>query len=113
MASPVPPEVLEEMKKVLGLLYEQKVKALGGKVLQYKGKGCEQCDHSGYSGRTGIFEALIMSDKIGQLTLGHRPSSDIEAQAVAEGMVTLVQDGFLKVLDGKTTIEEVMRVAEE
>ncbi|MCL5004064.1 MAG: GspE/PulE family protein [Patescibacteria group bacterium] len=109
----MPKEVSEKMKQVLGPLYDQKVKALGGKLSLAKGKGCEQCEHTGYSGRTGIFEVLEMSEKLGQLTLNHRPSSELDAQAIEEGMVTLLQDGFMKVLDGQTTLEEVLRVAEE
>ena len=109
----IPKEMLEQIKLTLGPLYEQKVKSLGGKVLQYKGKGCDRCERTGYVGRTGVFEVLTMSEKIGLLTLEHRPSSDIEKQAISEGLVTLVQDGYLKVLEGITTIEEVLRVAED
>lgn len=109
----IPKEVEEEIKKVLGPLYESKLKALGGKLMQAKGKGCDQCDHTGYSGRTGIFEVLSMSEKLGQMTLSHQPASELEKVAIAEGMITLVQDGYLKVLDGLTTVEEVMRVAKD
>lgn len=109
----IPKEVEVEIKSVLGPLYDQKLKVLGGHVLQSKGKGCDQCDHTGYSGRIGIFEVLAMSEKLGQMTLQHQPASELEKTAIAEGMITLVQDGYLKVLEGLTTIEEVMRVAKD
>lgn len=109
----IPKEVLEDIKKVLGPLYDQKVKSMNEAVTQSKGKGCEHCDRSGYSGRTGVFEVLSMSDKIGQMTLQHRPAAEIEKQAVGEGMVTLLQDGYLKVLDGLTTVDEILAVAKE
>lgn len=108
-----PKEVLEQVKKTLGPLFDQKVKVLGGKILQYRGKGCDRCGNSGYSGRTGVFETLVMSERLGRMTLEHRPSSELNQQAVEEGMATLLQDGFLKVLDGITTVEEVLRVAED
>jgi len=84
---------------------------LGKKGLKlFRGKGCPKCGNSGYRGRVGIFELLMMSEKIGQATLEKAPSSKIEAIAKAEGMVTLLQDGHLRSLEGTTTLEEVMRV---
>ncbi len=110
-----PEEVAQTIKSTLGILFDQKIKVKGnnGKITLYRGKGCEQCDHTGYIGRIGVFEVLVMSDEIGKLVLAHKPSSDIEKQAVDEGMSTLIQDGFLKVLDGITTVDEVMRVIHE
>lgn len=105
-----PPEVVPQLKQVLGKLYPAKD---GKAVSIFKGKGCPICNHTGYSGRIGIFEVLVVSEKIGRLILEHQPTSAIEAQAESEGMVTMVQDGFLKVLEGITTIEEVLRVAQE
>ncbi|MBN2015736.1 type II/IV secretion system protein [Candidatus Dojkabacteria bacterium] len=79
-------------------------------VILYRGKGCSKCGDTGYSGRTGIFEVLRVSEKVAQLIMEHRSSGDIERQAKEEGMITMVQDGFLKALEGVTTIEEVLRV---
>lgn len=108
----------EAVKGVLGSLYEKAPKtSKKGKLMLFKGgskgKKCEKCGGSGYSGRTGIFEVLLMSDTIGRLVLVQRPTREIEQQAIQEGMITLTQDGFMKVLEGITTIEEVLRVAEE
>jgi len=108
-----PPEVVEEMKAVLGPLFPQKAEGKGGEVTIYHGKGCEGCGGTGYKGRTGIFEALAASDNISRLVLEHQPTQAIEDQAIKEGMVTLKQDGFLKVLAGRTTVEEIMRVTRE
>jgi type II secretory ATPase GspE/PulE/Tfp pilus assembly ATPase PilB-like protein len=97
------------MKQILGPLFPQD----GKEILFYKGKGCAECGDSGYLGRVGIFEVLPISEKIGQLVLSHPDSDTIEKQAVSEGMITMKQDGYLKVLQGTTTIEEVLRVAQE
>ena len=61
----------------------------------------------------GIFEVLPISEKVGRLVLERAPTSEIEAAAVADGMITMKQDGYLKVVEGVTTIEEVLRVAQE
>jgi type IV pilus assembly protein PilB len=79
----------------------------------YKGKGCNECGNLGYQGRVGIFEVLPVSDKIMRLILERASAADIEKQAVTEGMITMKQDGYLKVLDGLTSIEEVLRVAQD
>ncbi len=80
------------------------------KVVLYRAKGCSKCNNTGYSGRTGIFEVFRVSDKISQLIMEERSAGDIERQAIEEGMITMVQDGFMKALEGLTTIEEVLRV---
>lgn len=103
------PQVLATVKQVLGPLYTMKDE----EVRFYRGKGCNECGGSGYKGRVGIYEVLPVSEKIGQLMLQHPDSSSIEKQAVAEGMITMMQDGYLKVLKGISSIEEVLRVAKE
>ena len=104
-----PPAVVSDIKKVLGDLYPKK----RGKLKLYRGKKCPACNQSGYSGRIGIFEVLPISEKIARLILERAPASKIEKQAREEGMVTMKQDGYLKAIEGITTIEEVLRVAEE
>lgn len=81
---------------------------LGGKTFCY-GKGCENCNNTGYRGRTALFEMLMMSDAIRDLILGEGISSTIRDQATKEGMRTLRQSGLLKIYEGLTTIEEVVR----
>jgi len=103
-----PAEVVEDIKKVLGNLYTK-----AKKLKLFRGKKCDACNQTGYSGRIGIFEVLPISEKIARLILERAPASKIEAQAREEGMVTMKQDGYLKAIEGVTTIEEVLRVAEE
>ncbi len=103
-----PVEVIAEIKVILGNLFPQ-----ANEIKLYKGKGCDECGDSGYTGRVGIFEVLSVSEKIARLVLEHPDSATIEKEAVLEGMITMKQDGYLKVLDGVTTLEEVLRVAQE
>jgi type IV pilus assembly protein PilB len=100
-------EMVDSIKKVLGPLYNVK-----GELSLYKGKGCEKCNDTGYVGRIGIYEVLPVTEKISRLILERSPSLKIEKQAREEGMVTMTQDGYLKAVEGITTIEEVLRVSE-
>ncbi len=102
------PKILEDMKANLGPLWPD-----GKEIKLFRGKGCQECGNSGYYGRIGIFEVLPVTDGISKLILERSPASTIEKKAREEGMVTLKQDGYLKVLDGLTTIEEILRVAQE
>lgn len=74
---------------------------------------CDKCDHLGFKGRVGIFEAVVPSHAMEQLALLHSSVSTFHEQAIKDGMVTLMQDGLLKVEQGITSIAEVMRVANE
>ena len=76
-----------------------------------KGKGCSYCQKSGFRGRLGIFELMLMSSKVRALTFEGAPTQEIRHVAVAEGMNTLYDDGILKVINGVTTLEEVLRVS--
>lgn len=74
------------------------------------GAGCDKCNFIGYKGRSGIYEIFTMDDKIKQLTVDKAPSFKILQQAIENGMITMLQDGVLKILDGLTSLEEVYRV---
>lgn len=78
----------------------------------YKGEGCAECQ-DGYKGRIGIYEVFEMNEGIEKLLLTQATTSAIQAQAQADGMLTMQQDGILKVLTGVTTLEEVARVASD
>ncbi|HEV2339293.1 MAG TPA: ATPase, T2SS/T4P/T4SS family [Patescibacteria group bacterium] len=104
-----PAQVVQELKTVLGQLFPTSQ----ANIQLYKGKGCEACGDSGYIGRIGIFEVLPVSEKVSRLILEHPDSETVEKEAVVEGMITMKQDGYMKVLQGVTTIEEVLRVAQE
>jgi type II secretory ATPase GspE/PulE/Tfp pilus assembly ATPase PilB-like protein len=102
------PKVIADMKGILGDLWQPQ-----GEPKLYKGKGDPDCGNSGYYGRVGIFEVLPVTEKVGKLILERGGSSQIEKQAKDEGMITLKQDGYLKVAEGTTTVEEILRVAQE
>jgi general secretion pathway protein E len=78
----------------------------------FKAVGCEKCFHTGYRGRIGIFEIMVMSEELKTLILQTYDSNRIKALAVQEKMATLREDGIEKVLEGVTTLEEVLRVTQ-
>jgi len=82
-------------------------------IYLYKGAGCDRCGGSGYSGRVGIFEVLDVSEKISRMVMEDVSAQDIEHQALDDGMLSMIQDGYLKALEGITSIEEVLRVSKE
>ncbi len=104
------PELVDNLKSVLGpLLPESKLSA--GLTL-YKPVGCDECSGSGYFGRIGMFEALAITPGVNKMIIQHTTARDIHTQALSEGLIAMKQDGYLKAIDGITTIEEVLRVAE-
>jgi general secretion pathway protein E len=82
-------------------------------ITLYHPVGCDQCSVTGYRGRLVITEVLLMTDAVRQAVLRHATATDIQRIAIDEGMITMYDDGLRKALDGRTTVEEVMRVAEE
>lgn len=84
-----------------------------GKVLLQKGKGCGECRFTGYLGREGLFELLIITEGIKKLIVEKATASEIKAQAIKEGFKTMREEGLLKVVEGVTTLEEVVRVTQE
>jgi general secretion pathway protein E len=86
-----------------------------GFPLEYASKamasvGCEHCRHTGYEGRAAIFEFCVVSQRLQDLITQRRPPSAMRAMAIEEGMIPLRQDGWNKVIEGRTTVEEVVRV---
>lgn len=102
------PKIVQDVQGELGALWKPQ-----GDVKFYRGKGDAECGNSGYLGRVGIFEAMPISEKISKLILERASASDIDKQAREEGMITMKQDGYLKVTEGITTVEEILRVAQE
>ena len=94
-----PPDAL----KRLGLDPEREISL-------FRGQGCEECRFTGYKGRIGVFELLMMSDGVRELVVRRAPSTEIKALAVREGMQALRDDGLEKVLSGVSTIDEILRV---
>ncbi|MEX2118540.1 MAG: ATPase, T2SS/T4P/T4SS family [Pirellulales bacterium] len=76
-----------------------------------KGKGCSNCAKTGYRGRLGIFELMLMTSRMRELTFQGAPTQELRKAAIAQGMHTLYQDGLNKAMKGITTLEEVFRVA--
>lgn len=91
---------------------DKKTKSIS-EVPFYKGEGCEKCSHTGYKGRKGIYEVLEVTPEIQDLIMKHAPTSQIQDKAIEQGMILMWQDGFIKSFQGKTTIEEIMRVSKE
>ncbi len=83
---------------------------VGGDVEAYEPVGCSRCNQSGYRGRVGIFSVMALSERIKEMVVAQAPEADIAAMAHDEGMLTLREDGLLKVRAGLTSVEEVIRV---
>jgi type IV pilus assembly protein PilB len=78
----------------------------------FKPKGCEHCSGIGFRGRIGIFEMMQMNNELRTLAFERSPTNVIRKAALASGMKSLLQDGKLKVLNGTTTAEEIVKVAQ-
>ena len=92
-------------------LYEGWVKAHGqeGRLRFYKATGCEKCQGSGYSGRTGVYEVLMVTEEVRRMAIRNADSLQIKAAALAQGLRTLRDDGAHKVVCGISTLDEVLR----
>ncbi len=102
--------ILDTMEKEKTIISAKKgLKSL----LFYRGKGCKRCNNSGYKGRIGIYEILENNEAVSSLMLKNASAHDIKKQSLLDGMITMVDDGFIKAKNGITTLEEVMRVTKE
>ncbi len=79
----------------------------------FKGVGCKACDNEGYKGRLGIYEVLEVTESIKKLISKNAIASEIERQAIEEGMNVMLTDGFIKAVNGETSLEEILRVTKE
>jgi type IV pilus assembly protein PilB len=108
------PKNSSEMGRVASELGYQKLPiATQDGFTLYRGKTCKACNGTGYLGREGIFEVFPVTESMEHLLLKHAASSEVQETALSEGMITMRQDGVLKVLNGETTMEEVARVAQD
>ncbi|MDD5463545.1 MAG: ATPase, T2SS/T4P/T4SS family [Candidatus Moranbacteria bacterium] len=105
--------ILEMLKKTPDLGEVVTAKSTWKNLNFYRAKGCEQCNNEGYHGRLGIYEVLEMDETIGKLITSNASSDDIEKKARENGMRTMGEDGFIKAIQGITSLEEVMRVTKE
>ena len=105
---------LTKIKKALsGISKTVKAPKVTSKLKIPQAKGCKQCNFTGYRGRIGIFEAILIDDDMEGFILKNPSIAAFKAEAIKKGMSTIYQDGIIKVLEGLTTIEEVERVTGE
>jgi type IV pilus assembly protein PilB len=104
LACKVPYDPTEEMLAQLNM----RPADVEGRRFHY-GKGCESCNNTGYRGRTAVFEIMMISDRLRELITRQASTAAIREVAIEEGMRTMRGSGLLKIFDGVTTIEEVVR----
>jgi type II secretory ATPase GspE/PulE/Tfp pilus assembly ATPase PilB-like protein len=105
MYHPEPDEIRE--------LFGTKASQIDEQLMIPRSVGCDSCRGTGYSGQIGIFEVLMMNERIREMTLANASASQIKRAAMSTGMKTLRGDGWRKVTRGITTVDEVMRVTME
>ena len=94
-------------------LYAKKGLKVPSPLTIHEANGCESCNFKGYKGRQGLFEVLSMTDELIEIILKNPAESAILKEAQKQGMLTMVQEGVLKVLNGETSMEEIARVTQE
>lgn len=106
-----------DLKKLLEIMIRERVVPATVKSWEeikfYQGKGCSRCSDTGFKGRMGIYEVIEIDDDIRSLISQRKESTAIEETAANKGVITMLQDGFIKAVQGSTTIEEVLRVTQE
>jgi type IV pilus assembly protein PilB len=111
---PLKADPADEPKTKTAVPAKEPARLKPGQFTLYKaGGGCQTCGGLGYQSRVGIYEVLNVGQVIQRMIVGRATASEIQDQAVKEGMLTMQQDGFVKALMGLTTIEEVLRVTRE
>ncbi|OGN07815.1 MAG: hypothetical protein A2750_01550 [Candidatus Yanofskybacteria bacterium RIFCSPHIGHO2_01_FULL_45_42] len=104
-------EDLERIKKHMTPLVERfKLPMVDDKLVVYAPQGCKECNNLGFKGRIGVYEAFTISREMEFLILKNAPVSEIRDRAIEEGMVTFMQDAFLKLIAGTTALDEIYRV---
>jgi len=107
-------ESIESLKKILSIISPKSKLDIPTEITRlYRPKGCSKCNHLGYKGRMGIFEILTINDEIEKLIMEMAGETELTVAALESGMVTMLQDGILKAVEGITSIEEVRRVTGE
>jgi type IV pilus assembly protein PilB len=104
------PEQKEKIASVLKSVSKKALPVMPENYVIQKAVGCEKCNHLGYKGRLTLMEVFTIDRDIQSLINNNAISIQLEEKAIENGMLTLVQDGILKVLDGETTLEEIERV---
>lgn len=107
------PFILSKVKEMLSAIPKAANVQLPEKLVFFHAIGCDKCGHTGFKGRIGIYEVIERNDKLENLIMSSAGVSEIKKAAIEDGMITMAQDGLLKVLQGITEIEEVFRVTGE
>jgi len=106
-----------DLEKIMEIFRREKIiskdETTFEKLLFYKGKGCPKCNNTGYKGRTGIYEILEITPEIAKLIAKGAEKSELYEEAEKRNMLKIIEDGFIKIKNGITTIEEVLRVTKE
>ncbi len=109
----VPAKLMEQLKAELSKISANNVedrRLIPAEMKLYYGKGCNECDH-GFKGRVGLYEVMPMTPQIEELAIEKKSANEISASAIANGMITMRQDGIIKAFMGLTTIDEVFQAA--
>lgn len=105
------------LEKMLGILEKEKIIPKAVKKFEdlpfFKGQGCDKCSTTGYRGRIGIHEILEVTPAIADMIIKHSSSQELQDAGEAAGMILMWQDGFIKAVQGVTTIDEILRVTKE
>jgi general secretion pathway protein E len=109
----LPANLQARVEMILKVVPKASRASIPTKLEFYHSTGCEKCNGLGYKGRIGIYEVFTVSEKIEKMIAKAGTATEIRNQAIAEGMLTMAQDGLLKALQGITDVEEVFRVTEE
>jgi type IV pilus assembly protein PilB len=118
----IPAHVLEQLREQIAIdhiwevLRKNEVVAADQKIEDttfWRGSGCSQCNNEGYKGRVGIYEVMEFTPELAQLINKSANADDIKKQAIADGMITMIEDGFIKAVKAVTTIEEILRVTKD
>lgn len=104
-------DILSKINKELNTVKEKiKIDPINELSEVYVASQCQKCNGLGYKGRVGVFEAFVVSKNIEKLILTSPAISEIEELAIKEGMITMLQDAYLKLLDGTTSVDEIKRI---
>lgn len=118
----MPSRVLEQLRTQINIdsiwetLRRQEIVAPGEKIEDttfWRGSGCSQCNNEGYKGRVGIYEIMEISPELSAMINAKANADEIKKEAIKEGMITMIEDGFIKAIKAVTTIEEILRVTKD
>jgi len=105
--------MLQKVQEILKAISPKAEAKIPAEMEFFGAAGCDKCNKSGYKGRIGIYEVIVKADYLERLIMAGAGAGEIKKAAIEDGMVTMMQDGLLKALQGITDVEEVFRVTQE